>query len=65
MLWRANYIMLALTIAEFAYCMLTEDAYKVPIVEGQEGLTLQHVEMTEIFEGEVFKRPVILEVTND
>lgn len=62
---RANYIMLALTIAEFAYCMLTEDAYKVPIVEGQEGLTLQHVEMTEIFEGEVFKRPVILEVMND
>lgn len=62
---KANYVMLAYTIAEFAYCMLSDDAYKVSVTEGREGLDIQKIEMAEIFESEVFKSPVILEITND
>ncbi len=62
---KANYIMLAYTVAEFAYCMLSEDAYKVSVIDGKEVVEIQYAGMAEVFDGEVFKGPVILQVTND
>ncbi len=62
---KANYIMLAYMAAEFAYCMLSEDAYMVPTGSTSADYNMDNLELAKKFEGEVFKYPVSLQITND
>lgn len=62
---KSNYIMLAYTVAEFAYCMLSDDAYMVPTYNGQKDINIKDLEISKEFEAEIFKGPVVLEITND
>lgn len=62
---KANYIMLAYMAAEFAYCMLSEDAYMVSNGSMSADCNLENRELAKEFEAEVFKCPVSLQVTND